>query len=79
MPKYKIAETLRVQLIIDTDSPSKAVETYMSDFIRMFTADKPIQVQEGTDFTIHLVNQDGTLGYEVDPEATTSDLDHPTP
>jgi hypothetical protein len=79
MPKYRIAETLRVEFIIESDAPNKAVDTYMHEFIKMFTADKTIQVQEGTEFTINLVNQDGTLGYEVDPEATTSDLDHPTP
>jgi hypothetical protein len=68
MPKYRIAETLRVQFIIDTDAPNKAVDTYMKEFIKMFTSDKPIDVQEGTDFTINLVNEDGTLGEEVDPQ-----------
>ena len=79
MPKYRIAETLRVEFIVDSDKPSNAVGGYMKQFLRTFYAENGIQCMEGSEFTVHLVNEDGTLGYEVDPEEPDSKLDHPTP
>ncbi len=73
MPKYRIAETLRVEYIVDSQSPSKAVDEYMKEFLLLFNTDRQIEASEGTDFTIHKVNEDGTLGYEQDPCDNTID------
>jgi hypothetical protein len=67
MPKYRIAETLRVEFIVNSDTPSKAVDEYMKEFLLLFNTDRQIDATTGEDFTIHLVNDDGTLGYEQDP------------
>ena len=67
MPKYRIAETLRVEFIIEDENAKQAVDKYMSEFMRTFTADKAIQVQEGTDFTTNIVNENGSIGEEIDP------------
>jgi hypothetical protein len=72
MPKYCISETLRVQFIVDLDKPSNAVEQYMKQFLRTFYAENGIQCMEGSEFSVRLVNEDGTLGYEVDPEEPDS-------
>lgn len=67
MPKYRIAETLRVEYIVDSESPDKGVKKYMDDFIVMFNSEQKFQCVSGTDFTVNKVNEDGTLGEEVDP------------
>lgn len=67
MPKYRIAETLRVEFIVTDENAKQAVDKYMNEFIKTFTADKAIQVQEGTEFTTNIVNDDGSIGEEVDP------------
>lgn len=72
MPKYRIAETLRVELITDDENANKAIEQYMKDFLLLFNGERKIQCMEGSEFTVHLVNEDGTLGYEVDPEESDS-------
>lgn len=66
MPKYRVAEIVRLEYIIDSESPSKAVDSYMKEFTSMFTSTKPIETVEGTDFTVNAVNEDGTIGEEVD-------------
>jgi hypothetical protein len=72
MPKYRIAETLRVQLITDDETANGAIEQYMKDFLLLFNEQRKIQCMEGSDFTVHLVNEDGSIGYEVDPEGSDS-------
>lgn len=72
MPKYQIAETLRVQFVIDDENANSAIGKYMNEFLLLFNTERKIQCMEGADFTVHLVNEDGTLGYEVDPEESDS-------
>lgn len=72
MPKYRIAETLRVQLITDDETANGAIEQYMKDFLLLFNEQRKIQCMEGSDFTVHFVNEDGSIGYEVDPEESDS-------
>lgn len=72
MPKYRIAETLRVELITDDENANKAIEQYMKDFLLLFNEQRKIQCMEGSEFTVHNVNDDGTLGYEVDPAESDS-------
>lgn len=75
MPKYRIAETLRVEFITDNETASGAVEQYVKEFLVAFNANNSkhnIKCMEGSDFTVHLVNDDGTLGYEVDPVESDS-------
>lgn len=72
MPKYRIAETLRVEFIVTDENANKAIQQYMNEFMKTFTADKAIQVQEGTDFTVHNVNDNGSIGEEVDPAESDS-------
>jgi hypothetical protein len=72
MPKYQIAETLRVKLIVDDETANGAIEQYMKDFLLLFNSQRKIQCMEGSDFTVHLVNEDGSIGYEVDPAESDS-------
>lgn len=72
MPKYRIAETLRVELITDDENANQAIAKYMKEFLLLFNTERQIECMEGTDFTVHLVNDDGTIGYEVDPEESDS-------
>ena len=67
MPKYRIAENLRVQLITESENAESAVEQYMKAFLLTFMADNSIQCMEGSDFTVHKVNDNGSIGEEVDP------------
>lgn len=72
MPKYQIAETLRVKLIVDDETANGAIEQYMKDFLLLFNSQRKIQCMEGSDFTVHFVNEDGSIGYEVDPAESDS-------
>ena len=72
MPKYQIAETLRVKLIVDDETANGAIEQYMKDFLLLFNSQRKIQCMEGSDFTVHFVNENGSLGYEVDPAESDS-------
>lgn len=72
MPKYRIAETLRVEFIVDDDTANGAVGKYMKEFLNTFDTKQNIQCMEGSEFVVNLVNADGTLGYEVDPEESDS-------
>jgi hypothetical protein len=67
MPKYRIAETLRVELTIDAQSPDKAVKMYMEEFLLLFNTDRQIDCKTGEDFIINKVNDNGSIGEEVDP------------
>lgn len=67
MPKYRIAETLRVELIIDDETADKAIEQYMKEFLHTFNSEQGIQCMEGSDFTVHKVNDNGSIGEEIDP------------
>jgi len=72
MPKYRIAETLRVDLIIDSDNANDAVKEYMKEFLLLFNTERKIDCKEGTDFTVHKVNDNGSIGEEVDPAESDS-------
>lgn len=75
MPKFRIAETLRVEFIADNETASGAVEQYVKEFLVAFNSNNTkhnIKCMEGSDFTIHFVNENGSLGYEVDPAESDS-------
>lgn len=72
MPKYRIAETLRVEFIVDDDTANGAIKKYMKEFLSTFSPQQNIRCVEGSDFTVHFVNENGSIGYEVDPEESDS-------
>ncbi len=72
MPKYRIQEIVRIQLVTEDETANGAIDKYMKQFLLKFKAEDSIQCMEGSDFTVHLVNDDGTLGYEVDPAESDS-------
>jgi hypothetical protein len=65
MPKYRVAETLRVEFITEGDTPDHAVKNYLKEFRGNFGANDSIEVVQGVDLEINFVKEDGTLGDEV--------------
>lgn len=51
MPKFRIAETVRVEFFTDADSLDKAMKEYLDEFILTFNSKRKVNAIESTDFT----------------------------